>query len=207
MSLLMDAVRGMPLPQARRDALLHHIWRPHRFQRLLDRFSRPARPLVLAEDDVVWSGLRGADEMAARIARLQADRDEPPLPAAWSARLQKLFMLRGSAPEAMQQLRDLSADFPAIAPAVARIEARFATIARMGIDPATIIFDASHGRATMEYYDGFTFSFLAAHVDWPPVASGGRYDALMAVLGKGRTIPAVGGIIRPGLVAELEAVR
>ncbi|MDB6180603.1 ATP phosphoribosyltransferase regulatory subunit [Paracoccus fistulariae] len=207
MSLLMDAVRGMPLPQARRDALLHHIWRPHRFQRLLDRFSRPARPLVLAEDDVVWSGLRGADEMAARIARLQADRDEPPLPAAWSARLQKLFTLRGSAPEAMQQLRDLSADFPAIAPAVARIEARFATIARMGIDPATIIFDASHGRATMEYYDGFTFSFLAAHADWPPVASGGRYDALMAVLGKGRTIPAVGGIIRPGLVAELEAVR
>ena len=40
--------------------------------------------------------------------------------------------------------------------------------------------------------------------DWPPVASGGRYDALTAVLGQGAAIPAVGGIIRPGLVAELE---
>ena len=39
----------------------------------------------------------------------------------------------------------------------------------------------------------------------PPVASGGRYDALTAVLGQGRSIPAVGGVIRPGLVAALKA--
>jgi ATP phosphoribosyltransferase regulatory subunit len=56
----------------------------------------------------------------------------------------------------------------------------------------------------MEYYDGMTFSFVAeGHADWPPVATGGRYDALAAVLGQGRAIPAVGGIIRPGLVHEL----
>ena len=78
----------------------------------------------------------------------------------------------------------------------------------------TVRFDASHGRRTMEYYDGMTFSFTsAANPDWPPVASGGRYDALTAVLGQGagggqapgqgRGIPAVGGIIRPGLVAAL----
>ncbi|MDB9740370.1 ATP phosphoribosyltransferase regulatory subunit, partial [Amylibacter sp.] len=29
------------------------------------------------------------------------------------------------------------------------------------------------------------------------IASGGRYDALTAVLGAGREIPAVGGVIRP----------
>ena len=39
--------------------------------------------------------------------------------------------------------------------------------------------------------------------DLPPVASGGRYDALTAVLGQGASIPAVGGVIRPGLVARL----
>ena len=38
----------------------------------------------------------------------------------------------------------------------------------------------------------------------PPVASGGRYDALTAVLGAGAFIPAVGGVIRPGLVARLK---
>ena len=57
----------------------------------------------------------------------------------------------------------------------------------------------------MEYYDGFTFSFTApGRADWPPVSSGGRYDALTAVLGQGAAIPAVGGIIRPGLLAELD---
>ncbi|MDP1578448.1 MAG: ATP phosphoribosyltransferase regulatory subunit, partial [Cypionkella sp.] len=54
----------------------------------------------------------------------------------------------------------------------------------------------------MEYYDGFVFSF---HADgMPAVATGGRYDALTAVLGAGRSIPAVGGIIRPHLVAALK---
>ena len=38
----------------------------------------------------------------------------------------------------------------------------------------------------------------------PPVASGGRYDALTAVLGQGKSIPAVGGIIRPNLVVALK---
>jgi ATP phosphoribosyltransferase regulatory subunit len=54
----------------------------------------------------------------------------------------------------------------------------------------------------MEYYDGFVFSFHGAG-EGPAVASGGRYDALTAVLGQGRSIPAVGGIIRPALVAGL----
>ena len=33
---------------------------------------------------------------------------------------------------------------------------------------------------------------------------GWRYDALTRVLGKGDAIPAVGGVIRPGLLLELE---
>ncbi|MFN6979767.1 MAG: ATP phosphoribosyltransferase regulatory subunit, partial [Gemmobacter sp.] len=47
------------------------------------------------------------------------------------------------------------------------------------------------------------FSFHADQPGLPPVASGGRYDALTAVLGRGRSIPAVGGVIRPALVAAL----
>ena len=39
--------------------------------------------------------------------------------------------------------------------------------------------------------------------DLPPVASGGRYDALSRVLGQGREIPAVGGVIRPELTLQL----
>ena len=36
-----------------------------------------------------------------------------------------------------------------------------------------------------------------------PFAAGGRYDALTRHLGRGREIPAVGGVVRPGLVIAL----
>ena len=96
-------------------------------------------------------------------------------------------------------------DLPASRPAVDRFAARLDALANHGIDAATLPFEASHGRNTLEYYDGFVFSFHAADPALPPVASGGRYDALTAVLGQGRSIPAVGGVIRPGLVARLGA--
>jgi ATP phosphoribosyltransferase regulatory subunit len=67
------------------------------------------------------------------------------------------------------------------------------------------LFEASYGRTTLEYYDGFVFGFRVDHPDVPIVASGGRYDALTRRLGQGREIPAVGGVIRPGVVLELEA--
>ena len=204
MGLLMAAVRGLPLAETRRDALLHHIWRPGRFDRLLARFSAPSAPRDLPATDAPWSGLRSPDEMAARIARLHNDADEPPLAPEWGGRLARLFTLRAPAPQALASLNDLAAEMPAIGDATARIAARLAAIADVGIDISTIIFDASHGRHTMEYYDGLTFSFHADQPGWPPVASGGRYDAMTAVLGRGRAIPAIGGIIRPGLIAEIE---
>ena len=37
-----------------------------------------------------------------------------------------------------------------------------------------------------------------AHAPLPPVATGGRYDALTRAIGGGDGIPAVGGVIRPG---------
>lgn len=206
MGLLLDAVRGLPLPAPRRDALLHHIWRAGRFQHLLVRFSSETRSRELPQTRTPWTGLRSAVEMQARIERLQADAESPPLPAIWTERLERLFSVRAPAPDAVGKLRELAQEWPEIAGAVQRIQTRFDKIAGAGVAPEQVVFDASHGRATMEYYDGFTFTFLTGDGDWPPVASGGRYDALTSVLGKGRRIPAVGGIIRPGLLAELEAV-
>ena len=82
------------------------------------------------------------------------------------------------------------------------IRDRLEALAAKGVDVTTLAFEASHGRTALEYYDGFVFSFLKDGM--PPVASGGRYDALTAVLGAGAFIPAVGGVIRPGLVARLK---
>ncbi|SDE15297.1 ATP phosphoribosyltransferase regulatory subunit [Paracoccus isoporae] len=205
MDILLDAIRALPVSDARRGALLHHVWRPIRFSRLLARYSRPAAPRNLSQTDAPWTGLRTGPQMEARIALLETQPDETPLPAIWADRLTRLFAVDAPAPEAVTALRGLADEIPQIAEAVDRLATRLDQIASRGVDPATIRFAASHGRETMEYYDGMTFTFAADHPDWPPVASGGRYDALTAQLGQGRAIPAVGGIIRPGLIAELEA--
>jgi ATP phosphoribosyltransferase regulatory subunit len=150
-------------------------------------------------------GLRSAEEITARATALVADAATPPIPARQARLIDDLLALSGNASEALARLRSLAAGLPALGPAVDRFADRLDALAALGIDPATLPFEASHGRTTLEYYDGFVFSFHAADPALPPIASGGRYDALTAVLGQGRSIPAVGGVIRPALVARLKA--
>lgn len=206
--LLRAAVEGLDTLPARKAALARHIWRPKRFHRLMERYAglapvpeSRAALLAGATSDAPWIGLRSPEEMAARIAVLQADAETAPIAAEDVARLDALFALRCTADRAPAQLSDLG--IAALTPAIARLERRLAALDASGIDLTALAFEASHGRATMEYYDGFVFSFETADPGFPPIASGGRYDALTRVLGGGRAIPAVGGVIRPGLVADL----
>ncbi len=206
--LLRAAVGGLDTLPARKAALARHIWRPQRFHRLMERYAglspvpeSRAALLLGARSDAPWIGLRAPEEMAARIAVLQADAETAPIAAADVARLDALFALRCTADRAPAQLNDLG--IAALTPAITRLERRLAALDARGIDLTGLAFEASHGRATMEYYDGFVFSFETADPGFPPIASGGRYDALTRVLGGGRAIPAVGGVIRPGLVADL----
>ncbi|ETD82402.1 ATP phosphoribosyltransferase regulatory subunit [Rhodobacter capsulatus] len=206
--LLRAAVEGLDTLPARKAALARHIWRPKRFHRLMERYAglapvpeSRAELLSGATSDAPWIGLRGPEEMAARIAVLQADAKTAPIASEDVARLDALFALRCTADRAPAQLNDLG--IAALAPAIARLERRLAALDARGIDLTALAFEASHGRTTMEYYDGFVFSFETADPGFPPIASGGRYDALTRVLGGGREIPAVGGVIRPGLVADL----
>ncbi len=214
--ILMAAVQGLNTLASRKAALLRHIWRPRRFHALLDRFGGKA-PVPAARADMLaraaaetgapWIGLRSRAEMQARLAALAEDAAAPPIAAAEVALLDALFDLAAPAPEALARLQDLAREMPAIAASVAGLARRLEAMAARGVDVAALAFEASHGRSTMEYYDGFVFTFRAGDPALPPVASGGRYDALTQVLGRsgGRSIPAVGGVIRPGLVAGLEA--
>ncbi|MGC1427095.1 MAG: ATP phosphoribosyltransferase regulatory subunit [Albidovulum sp.] len=214
-AILMAAVRGLKTLESRKTALLRHIWRPRRFTQLLDRFGGRTpvpepRALLLATlaagiplVSAPAIGLRSESEIAARLAALQEDAAAAPIAAEEVARLEDLLNLSAKSPQALAHLRDLAQDMPAILPAVDRMEARLNALATKGIDVDALDFEASHGRTTLEYYDGFVFSFHAADDRLPPVGSGGRYDALTSVLGQGRSIPAVGGVIRPGLVADL----
>ena len=52
------------------------------------------------------------------------------------------------------------------------------------------------------YYDGFLFETLAPNLtDRQPIASGGRYDGLIAGLSNGKAeATAIGGVVRPDRV-------
>ncbi|WP_147107761.1 ATP phosphoribosyltransferase regulatory subunit [Tateyamaria sp. syn59] len=211
--ILMAAVDGLDISDRRKAALRRHIWRPRRFRALLDRFSgrspvpetRAALLAGKAATDAPLTGLRRQSEIDARIAALQADAAEPPLSGAQMECLDALLNVRETLPFALAQMHTLCADLPALRPAVKRIDARAEALSARGIDVDNLEFEASFGRTSMEYYDGFVFGFYAEQrPDLPPVASGGRYDALTRRLGQGQEIPAVGAVIRPGLMDELE---
>ncbi len=213
--ILMAAVRGLRTSEARRAALMRHIWRPRRFRALLERYAGrtpvpPARAAMLAAQDPFAGagpeiGRRTRVEIAARIDALRADAREPPISAEQVDALEDLAAFRGTMADALARFRDAAVDMSELTPAIRTFEARMTALAARGIDAGRLDFEASFGRTTLEYYDGFVFGFLAeGRADLPPVATGGRYDALTRHLGNGRSIPAVGGVIRPAVVLALE---
>ena len=217
MGILMAAVGGLDTLASRKAALKRHIWRPRRFRQLLDRFGgtapvpdsraallamlagTPAPKLMKAAGRAV--GLRTQAEIAARLKALQDDAAAHPISVAEVQLLEDILNLKDKSTAALAKLRRLQRDLPAIAPALDRMEARLNALSARGIDVDQLDFEGSYGRTALEYYDGFVFGFYAENrPDLPVIASGGRYDALTEVLGRGRSIPAVGGVIRPEFV-------
>ncbi|KIN60049.1 ATP phosphoribosyltransferase regulatory subunit [Sulfitobacter noctilucae] len=214
--VLMAAVDGLQTTQRRKAALMRHIWRPRRFRQMLHRFAGqtpiPATRAALLAGDVITDapliGLRSAAEIGARVQALHDDAAAPPITGDEVDLIEALLGLRETLPFALTRLHDLAMDLPAISSAVARIDARAQALAARGVAIDQLMFDASYGRSQMEYYDGFVFGFRAeGRPDLPSIAGGGRYDALTRRLGQGAEIPAVGGVMRPGLMLELEAAR
>ena len=216
--ILMAAVDGLRTSDVRKAALRRHIWRPNRFKILLDRYAgrtpvSPARVALLkAEDPFAGAapeiGLRSRQEVAARLEVLRQALAEPAIPARDVDLIEAILDVRATLPHALEQLRDIAVDLPAISDAVETLGARIEALEGRRVNTAAVEFEAAYGRTHMEYYDGFVFGFLVERrPDLPPVATGGRYDALTRVLGaaQGRPegIPAVGGVIRPGMVVEL----
>lgn len=216
--ILMAAVTGLNTTERRKAALMRHIWRPRRFRALIERYAGRAeipskrRALLEAKDPFETAGtmigLRGRAEIEARIEALREDAAAGPLDAADVALMDAILAVHEALPHALEQLRDIAVDMPSIGPAVERLARRARALAARGVDVENLTFEASYGRSSMEYYDGFVFGFYSEErADYPPVASGGRYDALTRRLGHGSEIPAVGGVVRPGLMLRLREGR
>ena len=222
LGLVLAAIDALATSAARKAALRRHVWRPARFHALLERFgeghaaARARRAELLAAEaegrtlELVAAagaavGLRGAEEVAARVARLAEEAATPPLDGRGGGRIEAVLAVAGRRRAAVGRLRALARGLPGPrrggGPASRRGSTRCAA---RGIAPEALRFEASFGRTSLEYYDGLVFGALPrGRGDLPAIASGGRYDALTRVLGQGRGIPAVGGMIRPEALVAL----
>ena len=216
--ILRAAVTGLKTSESRRAALMRHLWRPRRFRSLLDRFGSvtpmpAARAALLGNANVMANlptvlGLRSEAEIALRIDALQADAAVGPISGFERDLVASLLKVRETAPNALALLRDIAVDLPSISAAIDGLNMRLDAMANRGINVDALPFEAAYGRSSMEYYDGFVFGFSSnAGLNIPPIATGGRYDALTVILGGGIGVPAVGGVIRPDLVALVEAAQ
>ena len=172
---------------------MRHLWRPKRFKALLDGFGNKTLPPDV-DRSLTLVGKRSWDEITRRIEALRADAEEPPLDAGEVTLLDDILDLQVPLTEAADRLADLARDFQPLWTAVSTLKARTEALGDLAKDA---MFEGSYGRTAMEYYDGFVFGFS---LGGQSVATGGRYDTLTRILGNGRGIPAVGGIIRPDLL-------
>jgi ATP phosphoribosyltransferase regulatory subunit len=205
--ILLEAVRGLSTSAERKRALIRHLWRPRKFRALLDRFSKPTPARQFNEVTGPDIGLRTKEEVAERIALLQADARAYPLPPAETAKIDALLNMHGALPAAVAKLERLAHVAPSTAYILNKMIKRLDELSARGVDLNTLTFEGSYGRTTLEYYDGFVFGLSSeSQPDLPPIATGGRYDALTRALGRGRHGPAVGGVIRPELVVALRGM-
>ncbi|OUS08253.1 ATP phosphoribosyltransferase regulatory subunit [Rhodobacterales bacterium 52_120_T64] len=211
LGLIFAAIEALDTNERRKSALRRHVWRPQRFKRLLERYSAKAevsaeraRLLQAVEDGSVHTlikasgaalGVRSIDEIAARAEILLYEKEAAALSETAVALVSSVLELKSTMGSAAQELRRVA---PMLGAAADGLEARAQALSDAGIDVSALPFEASYGRTTLEYYDGFVFGFHAPdRPDLPQIAQGGRYDALTRVLGDGKSVPAVGGIIRP----------
>jgi ATP phosphoribosyltransferase regulatory subunit len=225
LGLVLAAIDGLETSAARKAALKRHVWRPARFHALLERYGAGHAPaqarragLLAAEaagrvPDLLGAagaavGLRDEREVAERVTRLAEEAATPPLPAEAVEGLEAVLAVDGTAADALGRLEALARRVPGLGAAVKRLAARLDAMAARGLAADRLRFEASFGRTSLEYYDGFVFGALPrGRADLPPIASGGRYDALTRALGPGCGIPAVGGMIRPEALVALRGER
>lgn len=149
----------------------------------------------LATASLATVGGRTADEIADRVIEKAALSEGIGRRAAET--LSAFLGIAGPPETALAEIRSLATDEKLdIAKAADRFEKRTAAFASHGIDTARLTFAADFGRR-LDYYTGFVFEFRGGN-DLPgPIVGGGRYDRMMAHLGRtdsgmGEAVPAVG---------------
>ena len=218
LSIVIAVLEALEISQRRREALKRHLWRPARFQDLLDRACDPvpvsdARQHLLSQNSEARQqaaeqagevvGSRDIMEVLDRLEDLTQRQSEPAMHPSDARLIADVFKVSGPVAGITEQIRELTG--PAgidIETTLERFDARLRHLLEAGCQAGELYFDAAFGRS-LEYYDGFVFEIRKAGTDrYPPLAGGGRYNAMTTRLGATEAIPAVGGIVRPEAVLD-----
>jgi ATP phosphoribosyltransferase regulatory subunit len=192
-------VDALQLPAHWRSRLKRHFWRAGYVETLLDRIGHGDETSRLPQNEKEIAALLDAQGDAPLAGR---SRDE--VIARARAEAAEVLKLDGNVAGAITRLLDISAPIEralaeirallktagiALDGQIAAVEARFALLKSLGVDPVRIEFTAHFGRS-MEYYTGFVFELRS--LSGTELAGGGRYDNLLELLGAKQPVTAVG---------------
>ena len=220
MGILRALVSELDISGNKKSLLLRHLWRPDRFSQLLMHFSGEiastgSRKELLKsvetsslQDYIVSSGpiigMRTVKDIVERAQELYNEELRKPISKTEVDLIHKIANLKCKFYESPDKLKQYSGLGGTFLSACENLNARIEAMKFLGIDGPRFSFSTRLSRNTMEYYDSFVFSFFSnLYPELPPIAQGGRYDALTAVLNKKVNCPAVGGIIRPEILLNL----
>ncbi len=204
LGLVFSLLDQMEISIWRKEALKRQFWRPRAFEALLKRYASAEGKHVDLEPAISAPviGLRSEAMIKARIDRLKHDAQLPPIKSEDIQILRAVLSIQGSLEDAREALAQLLKKAPQLEFAFVQFDERLEAMRAREIPLADIAFDASFGRETMEYYDGFVFQFSRAD---RAVIAGGRYDQLVQQFETGQDAGAVGMAYRPELLAEAGA--
>jgi len=139
-------------------------------------------------------GGRGPAEIAARLVRRAEAASAPALTQAQAIAIRSFMAISAAPAEGLKQVRALAGKAKAIEAALSDWDARLRALS--DVPPGRMQFAPALGHA-FDYYDGLTFEVRSEALGADrPLASGGRYDGLLARLG-GPDARAVGCVVRP----------
>jgi ATP phosphoribosyltransferase regulatory subunit len=140
-------------------------------------------------------GGRGPAEIAQRLVRKAEAAATPALTEPQGAAIRAFMAISETPAAGLKQVKALGGKAPGLDAALGGWDARLKALGEIPAD--RLRFAPALGHA-FDYYDGLTFEVRSAALgEDRPVASGGRYDGLLARLGGPAKARAVGCVVRP----------
>lgn len=217
MGILRAVLSSLDISDNKRRLLLRHLWRPDRFKQLIRQLSQGSNvtntrsalfqsilskklnEYIDANGPAI--GLRSLNQIKKRSKELLKEELSKPISLSLVKAIEEILALKCPLSGACSEIAKFFSIGDELREVCHNLESRIDAMSELGINLNDLRFSTSLSRTSLEYYDGFVFSIsIKDRPHLPPVAQGGRYNALTKVLGNGADIPAVGGIVRPEIL-------